>query len=142
VQANALRLIRANAKLYGELSREFNATHAELSKNQPIMRKWAFEDRSGRIGSAVEVEGERKTMGALLVRLRRTAFRLERVSFRLERLQALHDRGVGVGALEDGTNTKVFYAQIAREKRGVAQKLALTRFLTKQYLKRNGGRLP
>ncbi len=106
------------------------------------MRKWAFEDRAGRIGSAVEVERERRTIGALLVRLRRTAFRLERVSFRLERLQALHDRGVGVGALEDGTNTKVFYAQIARERRGVAQKLALTRFLTKQYLKRNGGRLP
>lgn len=142
VQANALRLIRANAKLYAALSREFNTTHEELSKSQPIMRKWAFEDRAGRIGSTAEVERERRTIGALLVRLRRTAFRLERVAFRLERLQALHDRGVGVGALEDGMDTKVFYAQIARERRGVAQKLALTRMLTKQYLKRNGGRLP
>lgn len=142
VQANALRLIRANAKRYAELSKEFNATHQELSKDQPIMRKWAFEDRAGRIGSTAEVEREKRTIGALLVRLRRTAFGLERVAFRMERLQALHDRGVGVGTLEDGMNTKVFYAQVARERRGVAQKLALTRFLTKQYLKRNDGKLP
>jgi hypothetical protein len=142
VRVNALRLIRANARLYMELSREFMATHQELSKNQDIMRKWAFEDRAGRIGSAAEVGRERRTIGALLVRLRRTAFRLERVAFRLERLQSLHDSGVGVGSLEDGTTTKVFYAQIARERQNVRQKLALTRLLTKQYLKRNEGRLP
>lgn len=142
IQANALRLIRGNAKLYRELTGEFNAAHAELSKNQAILRKWAFEDRAERTGSTAEVERERKIIGALLLRLRRTAFRLERVSFRLERLQALHDRGVGVGDLEDGMTTKVFYAQVARAKRSVAQKLALTRFLTKQYLKRNEGRLP
>jgi hypothetical protein len=142
VQANALRLIRANAKQYVQLTREFNAAHAELSRNQSIMRKWAFEDRAGRIGSAVEVEREKRIIGALLERLRRSAFRLERVAFRLERLQVFHDRGIGVGALESGMTTKVFFAQIARERRDVAQKLALTRFLTKQYLKRNGGRLP
>jgi FecR protein len=142
VQANALRFIRANARLYTALSREFMATHQELSRNQNIMRKWAFEDRAGRIGSSAEVERERRTIGALLVRLRHTAFRLERVAFRLERLQALHDSGVGVGTLEDGMTTKVFYAQIDRERQNVRQKLALTRFLTKQYLKRNEGKLP
>jgi hypothetical protein len=142
LQTNALRFIRANARRYAELSREFNAEHAELSRSQAVMRKWAFEDRAGRIGSRAEVLQERRTIGALLVRLRRTAFQLERVSWRLERLQALHDRGVGTGALEDGTNTKVFFTQIARERSDVAKKLALTRFLTKQYLKRNEGRLP
>ena len=142
VQANALRFIRTNAKLYVQLTREFNAMHQELSRSQPIMRKWAFEDRAGRIGSSAEVERERRAIGALLVRLRRTAFQLERVAFRLERLQALHDRGIGVGDLENGMTTKVFYAQIVRERRAVAQKLALTRFLTKQYLKRNEGKLP
>lgn len=142
VQANALRLIRANAVLYRRLTREFNATHQELARSQPIVRKWAFEDRAGRIGSPAEVERERRTIGALLVRLRRTAFQLERVAFRLQRLQALHDRGVGAGALEDGMTTRVFYAQVARERQGVRQKLALTRFLTKQFLKRNSGQLP
>lgn len=142
VQDNALRLIRANARLYSTLSREFMAAHRELSRNQNIMRKWAFEDRAGRIGSSAEVNRERRTIGGLLVRLRSTAFRLERVAFRLERLQALHDSGVGVGTLEDGMTTKVFYAQIARERQNIRQKLALTRFLTKQYLKRNEGRLP
>jgi hypothetical protein len=74
--------------------------------------------------------------------MRATAFRLGRVAFRLERLQALHDRGIGTGTLEDGTTTAVFFAQIARERQDVARKLALTRYLTKQFLKRNGGRLP
>jgi hypothetical protein len=142
LEQNALRFIRVNARLYRELSRQFNALHTELNRNQGILRKWAFEDRARRIGSAAEVQQERKTIGELLVRMRRVAFRLERVSFRLERLQALHDRGVGAGDLEDGTNTKVFFAQIARERRDVARKLALTRFLTKQFLKRNEGRLP
>ena len=81
-------------------------------------------------------------MGALIQRMRRTAFRLERVSFRLERLQALHDRGVGQGTIDGGESTKVFFAQIARERSDVNKKLALTRWVTKQYLKRNEGRLP
>ncbi len=142
LRANALRIIRANAALYRDLSRQFNALHQELNRNQDIMRKWSFEDRGGRIGSRLEVARERRTMGALLVRLRAVAFRLGRVAFRLERLQALHDRGVGVGNLEDGTTTAVFFAQIQRERQDMARKLALTRYLTKQFLKRNEGRLP
>jgi len=142
VQANALRLIQANARLYLQLSREFNAAHAELARSQAVMRKWAFEDRAGRIGTAVEILSEKRIIGALLVRLRRTAFQLERVAFRLERLQIIHDRGVGVGAIDGGVTTRVFFAQIARERRDVARKLALTRFLTKQYVTRNEGRLP
>jgi hypothetical protein len=142
VQANALRLIQANARRYLQLSREFNAAHQELARNQAVTRKWAFEDRAGRIGSAGEVLRERRTMGALIQRLRRTAFQLERVAFRLERLQALHDRGIGQGTIDGGMTTQVFFAQISRERRDVARKLALTRFVTKQYLKRNEGRLP
>jgi hypothetical protein len=142
MQANALRLIQANARRYLQLSREFNLAHRELARNQGIVRKWAFEDRAGRIGSAAEVLKERRIIGALLQRLRRTAFQLERVAFRLERLQTLHDRGVGTGTIDGGMTTQVFFAQVSRERRDVAQKLALTRFLTKQYLKRNEGRLP
>ncbi len=142
VQANALRLIQANARRYLLLSREFNAAHQELSRNQAITRKWALEDRAGRIGSAGETLRERRVMGALLPRLRRTAFQLERVAFRLERLQALHDRGIGQGTIDGGMTTQVFFAQISRERQDVARKLALTRLLTKQYLKRSEGRLP
>jgi hypothetical protein len=142
VQANALRLIQVNARLYRQLSAEFNTAHQELARNQQITRKWAFEDRAGKVGSAVELLRERRTMGALIQRMRRTAFRLERVSFRLERLQALHDRGVGQGTIDGGESTKVFFAQIARERSDVNKKLALTRWVTKQYLKRNEGRLP
>jgi hypothetical protein len=142
VQANALRLIQANGRAYARLSREFNAAHAELQRNQGIMRKWAFEDRAAKIGSRAEVLQERRTIGGLLQRMRRTAFQLERVVYRLERLQVLHDRGMGGGTMEDGVTTKVFFAQVTRERRDVARKLALTRFLTKQYMKRSEGRLP
>ena len=142
VEANALRLIRSNALLYLRLSREFTTVHQQLARSQQITRKWAFEDRGGRIGSAAELLRERRTIGVLVQRLRRIAFQLERVAFRLERLQALHDRGIGVGSLDGGENTKVFFAQVARERRDVAQKLAVTRYVTKQYLKRNEGRLP
>jgi hypothetical protein len=142
IQTNVLRLIQANARLYLQLKREFTAAHAELARNQAIMTKWASEDRAGRIGTVAEVLREKRVIGALLVRLRRIAFQLERVAFRLERLQVLHDRGIGVGAIDGGVSTKVFFAQVVRERRDVARKLALTRFLTKQYLKRNEGRLP
>jgi len=142
VDANALKLIRSNARRYRQLSREFNTLHRDLAKNEAITRKWALEDHDGRIGSDSEVLRERRTIGELLLRLRKTAFQLERVAFRLERLQARHDRGIGQGTMDDGTSTKTFFTQISRERRDVAHKLALTRHLTKQYLKRNGGRLP
>ena len=142
VEKNALKLIRINARHYRQLSREFNDLHRELAQNEAITGKWALEDQEGRIGSEDEVLQERQTIGALLLRLRETAFQLERVAFRLERLQIRHDRGVGQGTLEDGTTTKAFFAQIVRERRDVAHKLAFTRRLTRQYVKRNGGRLP
>ncbi len=78
LQDNALRLIRANARLYVLLAREFNIAQAELARHQDIIRKWADEDRAGRIGSRAEIVRERRIMGALLLRLRRTAFQLER----------------------------------------------------------------
>jgi len=81
-------------------------------------------------------------IGSLLLRLRATAFKLERVAFRLERLQIRYDRGVGQGTLEDGTTTKEFFSQIEHERKDVAHKLAITRRLTRQYVKRNEGHLP
>ena len=99
-------------------ARSSTTAHQELARNQQIMRKWAFEDRAGRIGSAAELARERRTIGALIARLRRTAFRLERVAFRLERLQALHDRGVGQGTLDGGDNDEgVLCADRARARR-------------------------
>ncbi len=142
LRGNALRIIQANARQYGQLSRDFAAAQAELLRSRSVLNKWAFEDRAGRVGSPAEVQRERRALGALLVRLRRLAFQLERVAFRLERLQALQERGVGVGTLDGGMTTSVFFAQVARERRDIARKLAFTRYVTKQFLKRNEGRLP
>ena len=142
LRANALKIIQANARAYARLSRDFNAAQSELQRSRSVLDKWRFEDRAGRVGSASELAKERAAIGAVLVRLRRLAFQLERVSFRLERLKALHDRGIGVGTLEGGMTTRVFFAQFARERRDIARKLAVTRYVTKQFLKRSQGQLP
>ncbi len=142
LQQNAFRLIQANARLYNRLVRELDTENAELLRSQSILSKWADEDRRGRIGTRGEVIRERLAIGGQLARMRRTQFQLERVSFRLPRLQALHDAGTGVGTIDPGLTTAQFFAQVQSQRRDVAQKLALTRYVAKQYAKRNNGELP
>jgi hypothetical protein len=142
LEKNALGLIRANARLYTRLVGELNTEHAELASNRGILDKWAEEDRQSRIGQRAEILRERRQIGALLVRLRRTQFQLERVHFRLARLMAYNARGIGTGTLDGGLTTAQFFERFANERKDVQQKLALTRSVSKMYLKRNEGRLP
>jgi hypothetical protein len=142
LQKNALKLILANARLYAGLSRELNAARAELDRDSAILTKWKDENRQGRIGQRAELIRERAVLGALLVRMRRAQFQLERISFRLERLKALQDRGVGVGVLDAGVTTAQFFARLDRERAGIDEALATTRFLAKLYAKRSNGALP
>ena len=121
---------------------ELDTTHAELMRSEAILKKWTEEDRRGRIGLASEVERERRIIGALLVRLRRTQFQLERVSFRLARLATCHEKGFGVGTLEDGVTTTQFFERVDRERADVERKLALTRYVAKMYAKRSEGKEP
>ncbi|MGA2480279.1 MAG: FecR family protein [Spirochaetia bacterium] len=148
LQANALPIITRNVRLYTTLSRELNLEAAELSRSRTIIGRWADEDRSGRAGRGRGQRGqaqllrERRIIGALLVRMRRTVFQLERVEFRIERLQALHERGVGTGTLDGGVTTAQFFERFQRERNDVDQKLAQTRFVTKMFVRRNDGQLP
>jgi hypothetical protein len=142
LQANALRIIARNVRLYVMLSRDLNAEIAELSRSRAIIAKWSDEDRRGRIGRRSEILRERRAIGALLARLRRTVFQLERVEYRIERLQALHERGIGVGTLDGGVTTAQFFERFQRERNDVEQKLAQTRYVSKMYVRRNDGQLP
>ena len=142
LQANALRIIQMNVRLYERLTRELDASTAELLRSQAIIRKWADEDRQGRMGERRQLVRERRAIGGLLVRLRRTQFQLERVAFRIARLQAVHARGFGVGTLDGGVTTAQFFARFQSERRDVEGKLAQARFVTKMYVRRNEGRLP
>jgi hypothetical protein len=146
LRANALPIIARNVRLYTALSRELNLEAAELSRSRTIISRWADEDRSGRAGRGQRAQAqllrERRTIGALLVRMRRTVFQLERVEFRIERLQALHERGVGAGTLDGGVTTTQFFERFQRERNDVDQKLAQTRFVTKMFVRRNDGQLP
>jgi hypothetical protein len=142
LERNALKMIQANARLYRQLVRQLNAAHAELLKSQAILRKWADEDKRTKIGTRTEIARERLAIGALLARMRQIQFQLERVTFRLLRLKALHDKGAGVGTVDTGLSSAQFFAQVETERRDVAQKLALTRYVAKQYAKRSDGALP
>jgi FecR protein len=142
LEQNAFTRIQANVTLYNRLVQELNQAYAELTRSQRIVNKWKDEDRRGRIGQRNEVAQERRVVGALLVRLRRTQFQLERVIFRLERLKRVHDRGFGAGTLSGGVTTAQFFQRLDSERPDVEQKLAQTRYVTKMYGKRNEGRVP
>jgi hypothetical protein len=142
IRTNALKLILANARAYDKLSRELGLARAELARNDVILSKWKTEDRAGKIGTRAEVQRERVVLGAILKRLRTAQFQIERVAWRLRRLKALHDNGVGVGALDGGVTTAQFFARLERERTGVEEALATTRLLSKLFVKRNNGALP
>jgi hypothetical protein len=146
LQANAVKIITRNARLYGALSRELNAEAAELSRSRKIISRWADEDRSGLAGQdhkiQVQLLRERRIIGALLVRMRRTLFILERVAFRIERLQVIHARGIGVGTLDGGETTAQFFERFQKERSDLQQKLRQTRYVTKMFVRRNDGQLP
>lgn len=142
LEANALRIIQNNVRLYERLGKELDASTAELERNQAIIGKWTDEDRRGRIGEQRELQRERRVIGALLTRLRRTQFQLERVTFRLARLSVVHARGFGVGTLDGGVTTTEFFTRFQGERRDVERKLSQARFVTKMYVRRNAGRLP
>jgi hypothetical protein len=146
LQVNALRIIARNVRQYTALSRELHLEAVELEQSKAIITRWTEEDRSGRAGQGqrlqVQLLRERRVIGALLVRMRRTVFALERVAFRIERLEALHARGFGVGTLSGGETTDQFFARFEKERNDVRQKLSQTRYLTKMYVRRNDGQLP
>ncbi len=142
VEKNALRLIQTNARLYTQLTRDLAAERAELARASAIVTKWQNEHGKGTVGTRAEMARERAAIGALLSRMRRTAFQLERVDFRLRRLSALHDRGIGKGTIEGGVSTTDFFARVARERADVRAGLALTRFVSKMYARRADGALP
>ena len=142
LEKNALGLIRTNARLYLQLSRDLTAANAELARSQTIITKWSTEDRAGRIGQRAEIARERRSIGGTLSRLRQIQFRMERIQFRLERLRALHARGIGQGSLDGGVSTTQFFQQLETDRRDIEGKLAQTRYVAKMYAKRNNGELP
>jgi hypothetical protein len=142
LEKNAFAVIQRDAKLYDRLLKEFDLGTAELAGHQAVLRKWADEDRGGRLASRAEMSRERQEIGAILVRLRSAQFQLERVQARLVRLARLHARGIGAGTLEGGITTKQFFEKLLTERKDVTRALARVRWIAKQYVKRNDDREP
>ena len=142
LQANAFRMIQGNARAYDRLTRELNAAFAALLRNEKILRAWEEEDRRGASVARKVIAREIQVIGALLARLRRTAFLFERVSFRLIRLESFHDRGFGRGSLDGGVTTTQFFEKFENNRRDFEGKLARTSFVSKMYVRRTEGRLP
>jgi hypothetical protein len=142
LRANALRAIRDLAALYVSLSRDFNASYAELMKRQAVLSKWQEEDRKGKIGGAMDVMQEKKEIVRHLFALRRTLFKFERVYFRLFELKDYHDQGFGRGTIAAGETTTQFFQKLEREKKDMLRKMAVIRYVTKLYALRNDGMAP
>jgi hypothetical protein len=144
VQANALRIIQRLARLYAGLSRQLGLEAAELARSRAIITRWAEEDRSGRAapGASLQLARERRLIGGLLLRMRRTLFVMERVAYRIERMQVLHARGFGVGTLDGGETTAAFFTRFEKERADLHKNLAQARWVSKMYVRRNDGQLP
>ena len=142
LRANALRAIRNLAALYVSLSRDFNASYAELMKRQAVLSKWQEEDRKGKTGGAMDVMREKKEIIRHLFALRTTLFKFERVYFRLLELKDYHDQGFGRGTIAAGETTTQFFQKLEREKKDMLRKMAVVRYVTKLYALRNDGMAP
>ncbi|HTP59693.1 MAG TPA: FecR family protein [Spirochaetia bacterium] len=142
VQANAGRLIQANAERYLLLRAAYDKDYEALMRQQAIISKWRAEDRKGGMGTNTDVDREKKAVLATLLRLRRAQFLLERVQFRLVRLKRLHDQGYGQGTLPSGATTTQFFDQLMRDRPAVNGHMAAIRNMARLYSLRNGGADP
>lgn len=141
-RANAQALIRLNAERYRQLREAFDRDYSELMRQRSIISKWGSEDRTGQIGRAADVDREKRTLAAAMLRLRRTQFVLERVYYRLLRLKALHDQGYGRGNLSGSLTTTQFFDQLQRERRDVEMRMATVRYVMRLYVRRNNDQDP
>jgi hypothetical protein len=147
LRANPLLWIRKFAPVYRRLSRAFDRNYRELMKQQAILNKWQREDRKGGLGSSMEIMREKKDIARYLKALRATQFLFERVYFRLLELKSYHDQGLGRGTIEaDDTGaaetTDIFFKRFERERREMARKMAVVRWVTRMYALRNDGSVP
>jgi hypothetical protein len=142
VRANATNLIQTNAKRYQQLRASYDRDYAALMQQRNVVSRWTAEDRQGRIGSAAEVEQQKRAVASTMLRLRATQFQLERVQARLFRLKRIHDLGFGRGTLPGGTTTTRFFDQLQGERSVVNSHMATVRNVARLYAVRNDGQDP
>jgi len=145
LKANAATAIAGFAVRYRSLLAQFDRDFETLLKARRTIEKWQAEDRSGRIGGAVEVAKEKKEVIGALFRLRRTLFLFERVYYRLLELKGYHDEGLGRGTIRYGLaseTTTQFFERLERDRRGLEARMAKVRLVARLYAARNEGRLP
>jgi hypothetical protein len=138
-RANAFRVIQQFALKYKELRDEFNTEYGSLMTKSGILNKWFEEYESGQTGTRIDRMRERKEIIGHLFDLRRVLFIFERIYYRVIELKSYHDEGLGKGTLSDGTTTVQFFNMVENEKKELAEKVAMVRFIMKLYNERNDG---
>ena len=142
LRSNALRAARSFALRYDRLAGEFNDAYDDLMGNTAVLAKWAREERSGTVGSPMEVMREKRAVVGDLLRLRKTLFLFERVYFRLVELERYYNEGLGRGDLRPGLSAAQFWGRFAAERRELAARMGRVRAVVRMYARRNDGRLP
>ncbi len=136
-KANALRVIQQFAARYKELRNEFNTEFEALMTETTVLNKWFSEHEDGEMGSRMERMRERREIIGHLFKLKRILFIFERIYYRLLELRSYHEEGFGRGALADGTTTTQFFNMLENEKRELARRVAMVRFVMKLYTERS-----
>jgi hypothetical protein len=136
-KANALRVIQQFAARYKELRNEFNTEFEALMTETTVLNKWFSEHEDGEMGSRMERMRERREIIGHLFDLKRILFIFERIYYRLLELRSYHEEGFGRGALADGTTTTQFFNMLENERRELARRVAMVRFVMKLYTERS-----
>lgn len=123
----ALSYTSAYAKTLDGGAPTLAAAVSRLRAQQPALDAWRAARAAGRVPRFTDWTAEKKAVGAALFDCLKAAFAVERPYYRLLELEALHDAGVGVGALSDGRKSSSFFGSFGKDYTGLAQDLAAVR---------------
>lgn len=105
----------------------FAAALARLEAQAPALAAWRAARDAGREPRFTDWIAEKKAVSAALFDCLKALFSIERPYYRLLELKALHDGGIGVGALKDGRSSAAYYAAFDGSTRDLAAGMAKVR---------------
>lgn len=105
----------------------FAAALSRLDAQAPALAAWREARDAGREPRLTDWIAEKKAVSAALFDCLKALFAIERPYYRLLELRALHEGGVGVGALKDGRSSAAYYAAFDASTRDLAAGMARVR---------------
>jgi hypothetical protein len=141
-KADPLRAIRQFGRRYNRYLAEFNKAYDSLMGKRKILDKWAKEDKENKQAGKMEVMKEKKDIMRDLFKIRKVLFIFEKIYYRLNELYEYYQEGYGEGEIDPGLTTAKFFQKFVADGKVLENKMAMVRYITKMYSKRNEGAFP